>query len=120
MRVLHADEAEAELRCARAGFREEQIIKILKEKDAGAKLVDLCLRHGISEQTSHRTLNSVDHFSRALAIAVDRSLPGERVVRELDELVAVRGVPEMIVADNGPELAGKALKVGRTAALSCR
>jgi putative transposase len=35
-------------------FSEEQIIKILKEKEAGAKLADLCRRHGISEQTLHR------------------------------------------------------------------
>src|SRR4029450_10827169 len=35
-------------------FSEEQIIKILKEKEAGAKLADLCRRHGISEQTFHR------------------------------------------------------------------
>lgn len=35
-------------------FSEEQIINILKEKEAGAKLADLCRRHGISEQTFHR------------------------------------------------------------------
>jgi putative transposase len=35
-------------------FSEEQIIKILKEKEAGAKLADICRRHGISEQTVHR------------------------------------------------------------------
>ena len=35
-------------------FTEEQIIHILKEKEAGAKLADLCRRHGISEQTFHR------------------------------------------------------------------
>ena len=35
-------------------FSEEQIIKILKEKEAGAKLADLCRRHGVSEQTFHR------------------------------------------------------------------
>jgi putative transposase len=35
-------------------FSEEQIIKILKEKEAGAKLTDVCRRHGISEQTFHR------------------------------------------------------------------
>jgi putative transposase len=35
-------------------FSEEQIIKILKEKEAGATLADLCRRHGISEQTFHR------------------------------------------------------------------
>ena len=32
-------------------FSEEQIIK---EKEAGVKLADLCRRHGISEQTFHR------------------------------------------------------------------
>ena len=35
-------------------FSEEQIIKVLKEKEAGAKLADICRRHGISEQTFHR------------------------------------------------------------------
>ena len=35
-------------------FSEEQIIKIIKEKEAGVKLADLCRRHGISEQTVHR------------------------------------------------------------------
>jgi putative transposase len=35
-------------------FSEEQIIKILKEQDAGGKLADICRRHGISEQTFHR------------------------------------------------------------------
>ena len=35
-------------------FTEEQIIHILKEKEAGAKRADLCRRHGISEQTFHR------------------------------------------------------------------
>jgi len=35
-------------------FSEEQIITILKEKEAGVKLADLCRRHGISEQTLHR------------------------------------------------------------------
>ena len=32
-------------------FSEEQIIKILKEKEAGGKLTDVCRRHGISEPT---------------------------------------------------------------------
>ena len=35
-------------------FTEEQIIGILKEKDAGAKVADLCRRHGITEQTYFR------------------------------------------------------------------
>ena len=32
-------------------FNEEQIIKILKEREAGAKLADVCRRYGISEPT---------------------------------------------------------------------
>ena len=32
-------------------FTEEQIIRILKEAEAGAKTGDLCRRHGISEAT---------------------------------------------------------------------
>ncbi len=32
-------------------FTEEQIIAVLKEREAGAKAADLCRRHGISEAT---------------------------------------------------------------------
>lgn len=35
-------------------FTEEQIIKVLKEAEAGRKIGDLCRVHGISEQTYHR------------------------------------------------------------------
>jgi putative transposase len=57
-----------------------------------------------------RLFTVVDVFTReALAIEVDTSLPGGRVVRVLERLRAERGVPDEIVLDNGPELAGKAL-----------
>ena len=32
-------------------FSEEQIIAVLKEADAGAKVLDLCRKHGISDAT---------------------------------------------------------------------
>ena len=32
-------------------FTEEQIISVLREADAGAKMKELCRRHGISEAT---------------------------------------------------------------------
>jgi putative transposase len=32
-------------------FREEQIIGVLKEADAGMKVADLCRKHGISDAT---------------------------------------------------------------------
>jgi len=57
-----------------------------------------------------RTLNVVDDFTReCLAIEVDTSLGGARVVRVLDRLLATRGRPTVIVCDNGPEFAGKTL-----------
>src|SRR5947199_66460 len=41
----------------RKRFTEEQIIGILKEAEAGAKSIDLCRRHAISEQTFYRWLH---------------------------------------------------------------
>ena len=35
----------------RSRFSETQIVSILKEADAGAKVKDLCRKHGISEAT---------------------------------------------------------------------
>ncbi len=58
-----------------------------------------------------RMLTIEDTFQReCLAIEVDTSLSGERVVRVLDRLSEEReAVPDVIVLDNGPELTGKAL-----------
>jgi putative transposase len=35
-------------------FTEEQIIGIIREGEAGAKVADICRRHGISQVTYHR------------------------------------------------------------------
>jgi putative transposase len=35
-------------------FSEEQIIGIVREGEAGAKVADICRRHGISQGTYHR------------------------------------------------------------------
>lgn len=57
-----------------------------------------------------RTLNIVDLATReCLAIEVDTSLPGARVVRVLAQLCAVHGRPTTITVDNGPEFAGLVL-----------
>lgn len=51
-----------------------------------------------------RSLNVVDDFSHeALAIEVDFSLPGYRLVRTLDAIAEARGYPDVLVLDNGPE-----------------
>jgi putative transposase len=57
-----------------------------------------------------RLLTVVDDFTReCLAIEVDTSLPGERVKRVLNRIKQVRGLPEQIVTDNGPEFTGQVL-----------
>lgn len=57
-----------------------------------------------------RTLNVMDEGMReALAIEIDTSLPGERVVRVLERLCDWRGKPQAIRCDNGPELTSQAL-----------
>lgn len=63
-----------------------------------------------------RTLNIVDDFTReCVAIEVDRSLPGARVVRVLDRLRTTVGLPTTIVVDNGPEFIGRTARstIGR-------
>lgn len=57
-----------------------------------------------------RLLTVVDDATReSLAIEVDTSLPGTRVIDVLERLADLRGLPRTIVADNGPEFAGRAL-----------
>lgn len=64
----------------------------------------------LADGRGFRTLNIVDDFTReCVAIEVDRSLPGLRVVRVLDRLAETVGLPEILVMDNGPEFSGRAL-----------
>jgi putative transposase len=59
-----------------------------------------------------RTLNVLDIVTReCLAIMVDTSLPGQRVVRLLEQLLLWHGAPKQITLDNGPEFTGQALDV---------
>lgn len=52
-----------------------------------------------------RILAIVDYFTRECLVLVDdTSLPGLRVVRELDAVITRRGRRAMIVSDNGTEL----------------
>lgn len=52
-----------------------------------------------------RMLNILDEGVReGLAIEVDTSLPAERVIRVLEQVVMWRGYPQAIRLDNGPEL----------------
>jgi putative transposase len=57
-----------------------------------------------------RALAIVDDYSRECpAIEVDTSLGGKRVVAILERLAEIRGLPQVITMDNGPEFASRAL-----------
>jgi putative transposase len=57
-----------------------------------------------------RALVIVDNYSRECpVIEVDTSLGGRRVVSVLEKLSELRGLPEVITIDNGPEFASKTL-----------
>jgi len=64
----------------------------------------------LSDGRSYRLFNVIDDFNReALAIDIDLSLPAERVVRALDQVIEWRGKPLTIRSDNGPEYIGSIL-----------
>lgn len=55
-----------------------------------------------------RVLSVIDTGTReCLALEVDSSLPAARVVRVLDEVTSLRGVPRAITVDNGPEFVAR-------------
>ncbi|MGH7849143.1 MAG: IS3 family transposase [Thermodesulfobacteriota bacterium] len=57
-----------------------------------------------------RVLTVVDDFTReSVATVVDTGITGERVIRTLRRLEETRGLPVMIVTDNGPEFTSKAM-----------
>jgi len=58
----------------------------------------------LEDGRAFRLFNVIDDFNReGLAIEVDFSLPAERVVRTLDQIIEWRGKPQAIRSDNGPE-----------------
>lgn len=68
------------------------------------------MRDTLSDGRVFRTLNIVDDYTReCLAIEVDTSLPGARVVRVLERLATAGRQPTHLIVDNGPEFASKAL-----------
>lgn len=68
------------------------------------------LSDALADGRRFRILAIVDDFTReCLALVPDTSLPGLRVVRELELLIVSRGRPAMCVSDNGTELTGMAI-----------
>ncbi len=64
----------------------------------------------LEDGRTFRLFNVMDDFNReALAIEIDFSLPAERVIRALRQLILWRGKPSAIRCDNGPEYVSQAM-----------
>jgi putative transposase len=69
------------------------------------------LQDALASGRTIRLLSVIDVFTReALALEVDTSLPGSRVVRVLERVAGERSLPTTIVLDNGPELISRVLE----------
>ena len=64
-----------------------------------------------TDGTPFKCLTVVDEFTKeCLAITVARSLPGDRVLPVLAQLVARRGAPHFLRSDNGPEFIARRIQ----------
>ena len=64
----------------------------------------------LADGRSIRLFNVVDDFNcEGLDIEVNFSLPAERVIRALDQIIEWRGKPDHLRCDNGPEYIGRTL-----------
>jgi len=65
----------------------------------------------LEDGRTFRLFNVIDDFNReAIGMEVDFSLPSERVIRELKQIISWRGKPQVIRCDNGPEYISGAIQ----------
>jgi putative transposase len=63
------------------------------------------MRDTLYDGRPFRTLNVIDEGNReALRIECGTSIPSARLLRTLNQLIEVYGMPEAIRMDNGPEM----------------
>jgi putative transposase len=68
------------------------------------------MHDSLEDGRAYRLFNVIDDYNReGLCIEVDFSLPAERVIRVLDQLIEWRGKPQALRCDNGPEYVSAAL-----------
>ena len=65
----------------------------------------------LEDGRSIRFFNVIDDFNlEAIGMEVDFSLPSERVISELKQIISWRGKPQVIWCDNGPEYISAAIQ----------
>ncbi len=90
----------------RGQFSEEQIIGVLKEAEAGAKVSELCRRHGISDATFYTWRNKyggleVSEMRRLRQLEEEKRRLKAIVADQALELPALKDVPAKTVTARG-------------------
>ena len=68
------------------------------------------MHDSLANGRAYRLFNVIDDFNpEGLGIEVDFSLPAERVIRSLEQIIEWRGKPQALRCDNGPEYISAAL-----------
>ena len=80
----------------RSRFSDEQIVSVLQEWDAGAKVADLVRRHSVTEQTLYRWKKKYGGMQRGDA---KRLKAMEEENRQLKRLVAEQALNLQVVKD---------------------
>ena len=69
------------------------------------------MHDNLTDGRAYRSLNVLDDFNRELLCAeIDLSLPTQRVIQALEQLIEWRGKPAVIRSDNDPEYISQAFK----------
>ena len=69
------------------------------------------MHDSLTDGRGFRLFNVIDDYNReALTVEIDFSLPAQRVIRSLNQLIEYRGKPVQIRCYNGPEYISNALK----------
>ena len=69
------------------------------------------MHDALTDGRNFRLFNVIDDYNReALTVEIDFSLPAQRVIRSLNQLIEYRGKPVQVRCDNGPEYISNALK----------
>ena len=105
---LYREEGLAMRRRKRKRFRAEARVPLALPKTENEVWTMDYTHDELASARKFRTLNLMDGYTReALAIEVDTSLPGLRVVRVLERLRERRGTPAAIQVDNGTEFTSR-------------
>ena len=69
------------------------------------------MHHALTDGRGFRLFNVIDNYNREpLTVETNFSLPAQKVIRSLNQLIEYRGKPVQLRCDNGPEYISNVLK----------